>query len=81
MLKVYGSIQCPDCVQCKHDLDKAGVAYTFFEFSESLLHLKTFLQYRDSLPVFAQVKENGSIGIPCIVDEHGAVTLDWEQYL
>lgn len=81
MLKIYGSMQCPDCVQCKQDLDKAGVPYTFFEFSESLLNLKTFLCYRDSLPVFAQVKESGSIGIPCIVDENGSVSLDWEQYL
>ena len=81
MLKIYGSMQCPDCVQCRQDLDKAGVAYTYFDFSESLSHLKIFLRYRDSLPIFAQAKENGKIGIPCIVDEDDSVSLDWGKYL
>ena len=26
MIKIYGSLLCPDCVQCKEDLDKAGIA-------------------------------------------------------
>ena len=81
MLKIYGSMLCPDCVQCREDLDQAGVAYEYLDFSENLMHLKEFLQLRDSEPVFAQVKEKGSIGIPCILDEVGSISLDWEKYM
>lgn len=81
MLKIYGSMLCKDCVQCREDLDKAGVPYAYFDFSEDLKNLKEFLSYRDTLEIFATAKENGAIGIPCIVDDAGTVTLSWEQYL
>lgn len=79
MLKIYGSMMCPDCVECCADLDKAGVSYEFLDFAESLLHLKEFLKLRE-LPIFDSAKENGSIGIPCIVDGD-AVKLDWAEYV
>lgn len=80
MLKIYGSMLCPDCVQCRKDLDSAGVAYEYLDFSESLLHLKEFLKLRDAEPVFSPVRESGGIGIPCIVREDGSVTLDWDEF-
>lgn len=80
MLKIYGSMLCPDCVQIREDLDRAGVEYEFLDFSESLLHLKEFLRLRE-LPLFEEVKERGGIGIPCIVAEDGSVSLEWEQYV
>lgn len=79
MLKIYGSMMCPDCAECCADLDKAGVSYEFLDFAESLLHLKEFLKLRE-LPIFDSAKENGSIGIPCIVDGD-AVKLDWAEYV
>ena len=81
MLKIYGSMLCPDCVQCRKDLDKAGIQYTYLDFSEDLRHLKEFLSIRDSNGEFSKVKENGAIGIPCILDEEGNVSLEWEQYM
>ena len=81
MLKIYGSMQCPDCVQCRKDLDQASVAYEYLDFADSLLHLKEFLRYRDSEPVFEAVKAAGSIGIPCILREDGTVTLDWTEFM
>ena len=81
MLKIYGSILCPDCVQCKDDLTKAGVAFEYLDFSTDLRNLKTFLSLRDHEPCFAEVKEQGRIGIPCIVEEDGSVLLDWEKYM
>lgn len=80
MLKIYGSMQCPDCVQCREDLDKAGVAYEYLDFSDSLGYLKEFLDLRDHAPVFEPVREAGKIGIPCIVREDGSVTLSWEEF-
>jgi glutaredoxin-related protein len=81
VLIIYGSDQCPDCVNCKADLDKAAVAYEYRSIAENLLFLKEFLAIRDKEPVFLPVKEGGKIGIPCIVSEDGSVSLSWEQYL
>ena len=81
MLKIYGSLLCPDCVQCKNDLAAAGIEFVYLDFSDDLRNLKAFLAIRDADPLFEEVKQRGSIGIPCIVEEDGTVTLDWEKYM
>lgn len=81
MLKIYGSMQCPDCQNCRADLDRAEVAYEYLDFAESLRNLKDFLSIREREAVFASVREMGSIGIPCIVREDGTVTLSWDEFL
>lgn len=80
MLKIYGSMLCPDCVQCRADLDKAGVAYEYLDFAENLRNLKEFLMLRET-PLFADIRKEGKIGIPCIVKEDGSITLSWEEYM
>lgn len=81
MIKIYGSMLCKDCVQCRQELDDANVSYIYLDFSEDLKYLKEFLAMRDTLEIFEDVKRNGAIGIPCIVDDNGTVSLNWEQYL
>ena len=81
MLKIYGSMQCPDCVQCRKDLDEAKVPYEYLDFGESLKYLKEFLSIRDGSCVFDPVREQGSIGIPCIVKEDGSISLSWEEFM
>lgn len=81
MLKIYGSMLCPDCVKCREDLDRAGISYEYLDFSEHLLHLKEFLALRDRESVFDEIKADGKIGIPCIVTEEGKVKLDWSEFL
>ena len=81
MLKIYGSMLCPDCVECCEALTAAGVAYEFYDFADSLLHLKEFLAIRDKSELFDSARTEGRIGIPCIVDEDGAISLDWDQYV
>ena len=81
MLTIYGSMMCPDCVGCRKDLDEAGVEYTYLDFAEDLRNLKAFLALRDTDPAFAQVREEGRIGIPCILGEDGTVSLDWSMYV
>ena len=49
MIKIYGSMLCPDCVACRKDLDEAGTAYEYLDFSEDLKNLKEFLKIRHSL--------------------------------
>ena len=81
MLTIYGSMLCKDCVQCRKDLDQAGVAYDFLDITEDLQHLKGFLKLREGNSLFDQSREDGQIGIPCIVKADGSLTLDWEEFL
>ena len=78
---IYGSDLCPDCINCKADLDKAGVAYEYRSITEHLPYMKEFLSIRDREQVFDGPREAGGIGIPCLVGEDGTVSLSWEQYL
>ena len=43
--------------------------------------MKEFLKLRETNPLFDTVKEDGGIGIPCIVREDGTVTLDWAELM
>ena len=81
MLKIYGSMLCPDCVKCRGDLDRAGVEYMYLDFADSLKHLKEFLTVRDGSELFDGIRSEGKIGIPCIVREDGTVTLTWEEFM
>ena len=81
MLKIYGSMLCPDCVQCCQELTAAGVAYAFYDFAENLKNLKEFLAIRDSSDLFDAARKEGSIGIPCIVEEDGTISLDGSPYV
>lgn len=80
MIKIYGSLLCKDCVQCLKDLDAAKVSYRYCDFSDELLSLKEFLSLRDREPIFDAVRNDGRIGIPCIVREDGSVTLEWAEF-
>lgn len=79
MLKIYGSMLCPDCVDCCRELGKAGVEFEFCDFADSLLYLKEFLKLRDNDPAFTGLREAEKIGIPCILHEDGTLTLDWKE--
>lgn len=81
MLKIYGSMMCPDCVKCREDLDNAGVPYEYLDFADSLWNLKVFLTLRDNNPAFVELKAEGKIGIPCIQREDGTITLDWAEFM
>ena len=52
MLKIYGSMLCPDCVQCCKELEDAQVPYEYYDFAESLCYLKEFLKLRDEDKIF-----------------------------
>ena len=81
MLKIYGTMLCKDCVDCRADLDRAGVAYRFLDFGDSLQNLKEFLAIRDKESVFDVVKSDGRIGIPLVCREDGSYTFDWTEYV
>jgi glutaredoxin-related protein len=81
MLKVYGSPLCPDCIAFIAALNQIKEPYDFVDITASMPNLKEFLALRDTLDVFADVKEAHSIGIPLILNEDGKASLDYETWL
>lgn len=81
MLKIYGSLLCPDCVKCKAELEAAGVLFDYLDFSDDLRYLKAFLKHRDENELFAEIRNSGKIGIPCIEQEDGSITFEWAEFL
>ena len=75
---IYGSMLCPDCVQCRKDLDGASTIYEYREITEDLRYMKEFLKIRDENALFEPVKQEGNIGIPCILHDDGSVSLEWK---
>ena len=55
----------------KEFLSQNNVEFTYVNITESMANLKAFLKYRDHDPRFAEVKEGGRVGIPCIVVNDG----------
>lgn len=74
----YGMRQCPGCQDLKKYLEEQGMSYEFRNLAD-LRTLKSFLELRDTLPDFAEVRESHRVGIPCIVRDDGSVCLDWRE--
>ena len=81
MLKIYGSLLCPDCVKCKKELEEAGVEFLYLDIGEKLLYLKMFLKIRDENQLFDPIRQRGQIGIPCIQREDGSITFEWDEFI
>lgn len=81
MLKVYGSMLCPDCVNCCNKFKEANLEFEFLDFADSLLYLKEFMKLRDGSSVFDEIRSAGKIGIPCVVRPDGSFTLDWQEFI
>lgn len=77
-MKVYVMSGCPDCTQIK-ELAKTDARFTLVDIGESPLNLKEFLRLRDFHPAFDRVKERGTIGIPCFVQEDGAIVFSLDR--
>lgn len=74
---IYGSMLCPDCVQCRKDLDESGAVYEYREITADLRYMKEFLKLRDENNCFDSIKAEGKIGIPCILHNDGVISFQW----
>ena len=75
---VYVMSGCPDCTKVK-ELAKTDARFTLIDIGESPRNLKEFLRLRDTNPAFDRVKERGTIGIPCFVQEDGPIVFSLER--
>ena len=89
-VQIYGSQQCPGCVEAKKALSEKGADFEFIDLSENLYNLKRFLAFREQEEIYKPFREQalkkdypdeGRIGIPCFVLEDGERTMDLDYVL
>lgn len=78
---VIGSHLCPDTLYALNWLSAVGAEVDFKNLSASLSDLKIYLALRQDSPVYADIRENGGIGIPCFILEDGTVTRNLQTAL
>ena len=78
---VIGSHLCPDSLYALNRFSEAGAEIDFKNLSASLSDLKAYLALRQDSPAYADIRENGGIGIPCFILEDGTVTRDLRAVL
>ena len=76
---VIGSHLCPDTLYALNRLSEAKAEIDFKNMSARLSDLKVYL--RQNSPVYADIRANGGIGIPCFVLEDGTVTRNLDAVL
>ena len=80
-MKVYGTHICIDCRNYQAPQARRGFAAEFIDITASTANLKEFLALRDHDPVFAPVRERGSIGVPLFVNDDGRKTFYLDEAL
>jgi glutaredoxin-related protein len=79
---MYGAEICPDCVEAKDILkNHFEIELEYKNITENTSVLKEFLSYRDHDVAFAEVKENGRIGIPFFILEDGTKTFEISDFI
>ena len=81
MLVVIGSNLCSDTMGAVAKLKEEGVAFEFHDISANLDCLKEYLELREKSSLYAPVKAEGRIGIPCFIKEDGTETMDLDAIL
>ncbi len=74
-MKFYGSMICSGCREAKALFEEKEIPYEFVDITENVTNLRAFLHFRDTLPMFDDIRKEGRIGIPFFVDGE-RMTLD-----
>lgn len=75
-IKVYGSNICPGTLRFLSILTENGIMPAFVNVTGSINLLKEFITFRDTSPLFDDVRGTGAIGFPLIQLEDGTYTRD-----
>ena len=79
---IYGSDICGDCLETKAYFKEhadESIQYNYFDITKSTGNLKRFLKLRDTMNLFAGVREGHTIGIPLFQFEDGTFTLNQQE--
>lgn len=72
---IYVMESCPDCKLVKSKVGNDD-RFEIIDIGKDVKDLKKFLSLRDNNKAFDEIKESGSIGIPCIVFPNGKISFD-----
>ena len=75
MITVYEMKTCPDCIALDKQLSDTA-RFRRVDIGEHVANMKEFIRLRDTNPAFDEAKREGYIGIPCFVNEDGAICFD-----
>ena len=75
-IKVYGSNTCPATLKFLSILGQHNIMPDFVNVTGSIGLLKEFVTFRDTSPLYDNVRGTGSIGFPLIELEDGTRTRD-----
>ncbi len=78
-MKVYGTDICIDCRNYKAIQKSRGFEAEYIEITANTANMKEFLEIRDVDPLYAEIREAHTIGIPLFVREDGLKTFDWDE--
>ena len=80
-IKVYGSNTCPATLKFLNILGQHNIMPDFVNVTGSIGLLKEFITFRDTSPLYDNVRGTGSIGFPLIELEDGTRTRDMAAVL
>lgn len=75
-IKVYGSNICPATMRFISVLTENGIMPQFINVTGSINLLKEFVTFRDTSPLYDNVRGTGAVGFPLIQLEDGTYTRD-----
>ena len=75
-IKVYGSNVCPGTMCFVSILTAHGIMPQFINVTGSIDHLKEFITFRDTSPLYDGMRGSGAIGFPLVQLEDGTYTRD-----
>ena len=75
-IRVYGSTVCPGTMRFLAILTANGVMPQFINVTGSIDHLKAFIAFRDTSPLYDGVRGSGAVGFPLVQWEDGTYTRD-----
>lgn len=80
-ITIYGTDQCPMCVELKKNLKNKNIEFEYIDILESMSNLKEFLTFRDNSEFFDDYKTNGKLGVPLtVIEENDEYKLYVENY-
>lgn len=80
-VRVIGSHLCPDTLYALNQLAAAKAEIDFVDILSSHDALKTYLNIRETRPLYKDICGTARLGIPCFVKENGSMTLDINDIL
>ncbi len=80
-IRVFGSNICPGTMRFLSILTENGVMPQFINVTGSIDHLKWFVTFRDTNPLYDNMRGSGSIGFPLVQLEDGTYTRDVNSVL